>query len=95
MHLEVKKIKVDIFSPLRQYFFPVPYYHPPSRGKLLIPPKKGGRDYENLFPNVFLEVSFFKTGHKRMHFLFKGPFGDFKQLIAWCLQLLSFCHCLP
>ena len=53
LHLQVKKLKVDLFTTPRQNSRPGPYHHPLGRNKLLIPPVKCD-DYENLFQNVLL-----------------------------------------
>ena len=53
LHLQVKKLKVDLFTTPSQNSLPGPYHHPLGRDKLLIPPVKCD-DYENLFQNVLL-----------------------------------------
>ena len=49
MHLQVKKLKVDIFITPRKNSLPGSYHHALGREKLLI-----NQAYENLFQNVLL-----------------------------------------
>ena len=52
MHLQVKKLKVDIFTHARRHgkLSPMFLSSPSGRKKLLIPPRQ--RFFENLFPHA-------------------------------------------
>ena len=92
-HLQVKKLKVDIFTPPRQNSLPAPDHHPKGRGKLLIPRRKG-EDYKNLFRKALLKFSSFKIRYRKIQLLLKGTFGEFEKVITHGLQLICLCHYL-
>ena len=74
-----EKIEITHFTtPPRQNSLPGPYHHSQPERNLSFPQKKK-EEYGNLFQNVLLKISFFKNLNRRLHFYFKGPFGDFEQ----------------
>ena len=92
-----KKLKLGIFSPSPWKTSPRVLSSSP-RKRIIIHSARNRKEGRKLWRPILkcplLKFSFLKASNKKMHFLLKGSFGDFEQVIAWWLQLLNFCHYL-
>ena len=73
MDLQVKKLKVDIYTTPKQNSLHGPYHLPQGRDKLLIPSVKG-EDYDYCLKSMFL-----KYLTEECTFCWKVLFGEFEQ----------------